>query len=137
MQLPLVVHPPKRTRIVVRLCTLSPVLSCLCSTVQKYSTSPCLLPLVLDVLVHTGSLYSLAIMIIVTILHHSLLDTSFNGIRHPISTQDAPVHQFRGIKYASVPARFRQSTLFASYSSVTDATKYGYVKSARICPIQF
>lgn len=62
------------------------------------------------------------------VLHHTQLDTSFTGVVHLISTPETPIHQFRGIKYASVPARFRQSTLFSSYSSLTDATKYGYVK---------
>lgn len=63
------------------------------------------------------------------ILHHSLLGTTFRGIDHPISTTDVPIHQFRGIKYASVPARFRQSKLVVSYPSVVDATRYG-----PICP---
>ncbi|KAJ8087377.1 hypothetical protein PM082_006207 [Marasmius tenuissimus] len=62
-------------------------------------------------------------------VHHIALDTIFHGIEHPISTPDLPIHQYRGIKYASVPARFRQSKLFASYPAVTDASKYG-----PICP---
>jgi hypothetical protein len=61
------------------------------------------------------------------ILHHSVLGTTFRGIDHPISTLDVPIHQFRGIKYANVPARFRQSKLVVSYPSVVDATRYGYV----------
>lgn len=63
------------------------------------------------------------------ILHHSVLGTTFKGIDHPISTPDVPIHQFRGIKYASVPARFRQSKLVVSYPSSVDATRHG-----PICP---
>ncbi|KAI0945574.1 hypothetical protein AcW1_001765 [Taiwanofungus camphoratus] len=48
---------------------------------------------------------------------------------HPISTPEAPVHQFRGIKYATIPARFRQSRLYTSYPPQTDATRFG-----PICP---
>lgn len=62
-------------------------------------------------------------------VHHVSLDTIFQGIEHPKSTPEYPIHQYRGIKYASVPARFRPSKLFASYPPVTDATKYG-----PICP---
>jgi carboxylesterase type B len=61
------------------------------------------------------------------ILHHSVLGTTFKGIDHPISTPDVPIHQFRGIKYASIPARFRQSKLVTSYPSSVDATRHGYV----------
>ncbi|KZT10231.1 carboxylesterase [Laetiporus sulphureus 93-53] len=60
---------------------------------------------------------------------HEALDTTFTGIVHPISTPDAPVHQFRGIKYANIPARFRQSRLHTSYPAQTDATHFG-----PICP---
>ncbi|KAF9260554.1 alpha/beta-hydrolase [Marasmius fiardii PR-910] len=62
-------------------------------------------------------------------VHHLVLDSIFQGIEHPISTSDLPVHQYRGIKYASIPARFKPSKIFASYPPVTDATKYG-----PICP---
>ncbi|KAF8639283.1 hypothetical protein AX16_010355 [Volvariella volvacea WC 439] len=62
-------------------------------------------------------------------VHHSVLDTTFCGIVHPLSTPDAPIHQYLGIKYASVPARFRQSTLLTKYPPVTDASKHG-----PICP---
>lgn len=60
-------------------------------------------------------------------LHHVVLDTTFCGINHPASTPDAPIHQYLGIKYASIPARFRQSKLFNSYPAITDASKHGYV----------
>ncbi|KAF8551769.1 alpha/beta-hydrolase [Imleria badia] len=63
------------------------------------------------------------------VLHHSSLNTVFHGVEHTISSPDAPIHQFRGIKYAIVPARFRQSMLYASYPPIVDATKFG-----PICP---
>ncbi|XP_006463977.1 hypothetical protein AGABI2DRAFT_194604 [Agaricus bisporus var. bisporus H97] len=62
-------------------------------------------------------------------LHHAVLDTTFVGVNHAVSTSDTLVHQYRGIKYASVPARFRQSKIFNSYPSLTDASKHG-----PICP---
>lgn len=58
-------------------------------------------------------------------LHHLALHTTFRGLQHPLSTPSAPIHQYRGIKYASIPARFRQSKLFHSYPPITDATTYG------------
>ncbi|KIP10837.1 hypothetical protein PHLGIDRAFT_65050 [Phlebiopsis gigantea 11061_1 CR5-6] len=58
---------------------------------------------------------------------HEKLHTTFSGVVHPISTQEATVHQYLGIKYASVPARFRQSKLHTVYPPVTDATRYGPV----------
>ncbi|KAL1941899.1 hypothetical protein VTO73DRAFT_6899 [Trametes versicolor] len=60
---------------------------------------------------------------------HEDLKTTFTGIVHPISTPDAPVHQYRGIKYASVPARFRQSKLCTHYPPQTDCSRFG-----PICP---
>ncbi|KAF9069511.1 Carboxylesterase [Rhodocollybia butyracea] len=62
-------------------------------------------------------------------LHHIVLDTVFRGVEHSISTTDTPIHQYLGIKFASVPARFRQSKVFSSYSPVVDASRYG-----PICP---
>ncbi|KAG7097639.1 hypothetical protein E1B28_004971 [Marasmius oreades] len=62
-------------------------------------------------------------------VYHIALDTIFHGVEHPVSTSDLPVHQYRGIKYASIPARFKPSKIFTSYPPVTDATKYG-----PICP---
>ena len=44
-------------------------------------------------------------------LYHGLLQTTFRGVEHDVSTPDAPIQQFRGIKFASIPARFRQSKL--------------------------
>ncbi|KAF9226361.1 alpha/beta-hydrolase [Gyrodon lividus] len=63
------------------------------------------------------------------ILHHPTLGTTFKGIEHAISTPQLPVHQFRGIKYAKIPARFRQSLLCTSYPPVLDTAKFG-----PICP---
>ncbi|KAI6007897.1 Alpha/Beta hydrolase protein [Pisolithus marmoratus] len=62
-------------------------------------------------------------------LRHVTLQTAFKGIEHPLSTSDVPIYQFRGIKYASVPARFRQSKLCTSYPPIVDSTRYG-----PICP---
>jgi len=61
------------------------------------------------------------------VVRHTTLKTTFTGLQHVLSTAETPIHQYRGIKYASVPARFRQSRLFTSYRSSTDATRYGYV----------
>ncbi|KAJ7598572.1 Alpha/Beta hydrolase protein [Mycena floridula] len=61
--------------------------------------------------------------------HHSSLETTFHGVIHGISSPEVPILQYRGIKYAYIPARFCQSKLFTSYPVETDATKYG-----PICP---
>lgn len=61
-----------------------------------------------------------------TQLYHSVLRTTFCGIEHPNSTPESHIHQFLGIKYASIPARFRQSQLVTSYPPVTDASELGY-----------
>ncbi|KAF8136913.1 Alpha/Beta hydrolase protein [Boletus edulis] len=63
------------------------------------------------------------------VLHHPSLNTSFHGVEPTVSSPDLSIHQFRGIKYAIVPARFRQSVLCSSYPPVVDATKFG-----PICP---
>ncbi|KAH9917293.1 carboxylesterase [Fomitopsis serialis] len=60
---------------------------------------------------------------------HEDLATTFTGVVHPVSTAEAPVHQYRGIQYASIPARFRQSRLNTIYPLLTDASHYG-----PICP---
>ncbi|KAG5341401.1 Lipase 1 [Termitomyces sp. T112] len=62
-------------------------------------------------------------------VYHALLKTTFRGVDHPLSTSDAPIHQYLGIKYASVPARFRQSKLWKTYPPVVDASHHG-----PICP---
>ncbi|KAI0070994.1 carboxylesterase [Panus rudis PR-1116 ss-1] len=63
------------------------------------------------------------------VVSHESLHTTFTGVVHPLSTPDAQVHQYRGIKYASIPARFRQSKLCTSYPALTDASRFG-----PICP---
>lgn len=64
-------------------------------------------------------------------LVHLGLKTTFCGTLHRQSTLDAKIHQYLGIQYASIPARFRQSKPFAvgSYPPLTDASKHG-----PICP---
>lgn len=61
------------------------------------------------------------------VFYHPALHTTFKGLAHNLSTPDYPIAQFLGIKYAEVPARFRQSRLFATYPSSVDATRHGYV----------
>ena len=58
-------------------------------------------------------------------LHHAVLDTTFCGINHLASTPHTSIHQYLGIKYASIPARFRQSKLFNTYPAITLASKNG------------
>jgi len=58
-------------------------------------------------------------------LHHAVLDTTFCGINHLASTPHASIHQYLGVKYASIPARFRQSKLFNTYPAITLASKHG------------
>jgi carboxylesterase type B len=62
-------------------------------------------------------------------LFHTSLQTTFYGVNHPLSTEATPIHQYLGVKYASVPARFRQSRLLKTYPSVVDASTPG-----PICP---
>ncbi|PMD40957.1 alpha/beta-hydrolase [Hyaloscypha variabilis F] len=60
------------------------------------------------------------------IIDHPKLSTSFRGIRHSISSPEQQVWQFRGIKYANVPARFSQSTLNETFPTpIYDAITYG------------
>ncbi|KAI0252944.1 alpha/beta-hydrolase [Lactifluus subvellereus] len=63
------------------------------------------------------------------VVRHTTLKTTFTGLQHVLSTAEIPLHQYRGVKYATIPARFRRSKLFTSYRSSTDATRYG-----PICP---
>jgi hypothetical protein len=58
-------------------------------------------------------------------LYHPKLNTTFRGTLHPNSAEGAPVVQYRGIKFASIPERWRQSRLFEDYPATYDATKYG------------
>ncbi|GJJ10658.1 hypothetical protein Clacol_004885 [Clathrus columnatus] len=59
------------------------------------------------------------------------LNTTFVGIKHNVYSPEFPIHQFRGIKYATVPGRFRRSQLCTVYPRVTDAKLNG-----PICPQQ-
>ncbi|KAJ6469493.1 Alpha/Beta hydrolase protein [Mycena sanguinolenta] len=59
------------------------------------------------------------------VLHHSGLKTTLCGVYHQASGPELPIHQYRGIKYASIPARFRQSVLLTTLPPKTDATRYG------------
>ncbi len=58
-------------------------------------------------------------------VYSKALSTTFHGVQHYLSSSEHVIHQFRGIKYASIPARFRRSQLHLSYPSHTDATRYG------------
>ncbi|KLO16112.1 alpha/beta-hydrolase [Schizopora paradoxa] len=60
---------------------------------------------------------------------HPTLHTKFVGVQHPASVRNATVHQYRGIKYATVPKRFRRSVLLQEYPEKTLATRHG-----AICP---
>ncbi|PIL27775.1 hypothetical protein GSI_10928 [Ganoderma sinense ZZ0214-1] len=60
---------------------------------------------------------------------HDDLKTTFTGVVHEVSTPDAPVHQYLGIKYATIPARFRQSKVLTRYPPLTDCSRHG-----PICP---
>ncbi|KAJ5674413.1 Carboxylesterase type B [Penicillium maclennaniae] len=56
-------------------------------------------------------------------VHHATLNATFRGIQ---PDGQVPVHQFLGIKYASVPARFEKSEPVNDLAgAVVDATKYG------------
>ena len=63
-------------------------------------------------------------------IQHSGLATIFTGIHHRISSSENAVWQFRGVKFADIPGRFRQSTLYESFETQTKATRYGYVPPA-------
>jgi hypothetical protein len=58
-------------------------------------------------------------------INHTALSTMFKGLRHPISSSEAEVWQFRGIKYGNLPSRFKQSILNETFPDVSDATTYG------------
>lgn len=58
------------------------------------------------------------------IVHHAALNATFKGILR--NSQSTPVHQFLGIKYANVPARFEKAEPVTGFEgTVVDATKYG------------
>lgn len=57
-------------------------------------------------------------------VHHATLNATFKGIQRD---DQVPVHQFLGIKYANVPARFERPVPVNNFAgAVVDATKYGY-----------
>jgi hypothetical protein len=59
-------------------------------------------------------------------LRHEGLRTTFSGVEHAVSTPAVPITQFRGIRYATIPGRFRTARLVSEYEEVVDATRYGY-----------
>jgi carboxylesterase type B len=61
----------------------------------------------------------------VVTLHHRSLHTTFKGVRHKASTPDIEIQQYRGVKYANIPVRFRRSVILDEYPPVTDATRHG------------
>lgn len=59
-------------------------------------------------------------------VQHQRLQALFIGVRRDFD--DVLVDQFRGIKYAKIPARFERAQPVQSFHrAVVDATKYGYV----------
>ncbi|OJK04346.1 hypothetical protein ASPACDRAFT_20809 [Aspergillus aculeatus ATCC 16872] len=57
-------------------------------------------------------------------IHHASLQATFNGIEREID--GLPIHEFRGIKYADIPARFEQAQPLESFDgAAVDATRYG------------
>jgi carboxylesterase type B len=66
-------------------------------------------------------------------LHHEGLKTTFSGVEHALSTPAASITQFRGVRYAIIPGRFRTARLVSEYEEVVDATCYGYV----LIPVYF
>jgi carboxylesterase type B len=59
------------------------------------------------------------------LLRHDVLGTTFAGVEHALSTPAAPVAQFRGVRYATIPARFRAAQLLTEYPDSVDASCYG------------
>ncbi|RDW85327.1 hypothetical protein BP6252_02917 [Coleophoma cylindrospora] len=60
----------------------------------------------------------------VTLLHRQL-STTFKGVKHPFSSSDLPIAQFRGIKYGAISARFKQASLVDRYPEHYNATAHG------------
>jgi carboxylesterase type B len=61
------------------------------------------------------------------VLRHGGLNTTFNGVEHPLSTSATPIAQFRGIPYATISTRFRLPALVSTYPDVVDASRHGCV----------
>jgi carboxylesterase type B len=61
-------------------------------------------------------------------VHHHILNAVFKGVERKIG--ETAIHQFRGIKYANVPARFDRSEPVDDLNgAVVDATQYGSVSA--------
>jgi hypothetical protein len=61
-------------------------------------------------------------------VQHQGLQAFFTGVRRDFD--GVIVDQFRGIKYAQIPARFQRAQPVETFNGgVVDATKYGYVLS--------
>jgi carboxylesterase type B len=57
-------------------------------------------------------------------VHHAALNATFKGILR--EEQGKKIHQFLGIKYANVPARFEKAEPVGGFEgAIVDATKYG------------
>lgn len=57
---------------------------------------------------------------------HQTLNAEFKGTARKIGETD--IHQFRGIKYANIPARFERAEPVDNFNGASvDATQYGYV----------
>lgn len=58
-------------------------------------------------------------------IQHVSLNAIFKGIQR--DDQNVPVHQFLGIRYASIPARFEKAEPMRGFDgAIVDASKYGY-----------
>ncbi|KAJ5894813.1 hypothetical protein N7495_006504 [Penicillium taxi] len=56
-------------------------------------------------------------------VHHKALDATFNGV---VRDEGVAVHQYLGIKYASIPARFEKAKPVNSFGgTIVNASKYG------------
>ena len=59
-------------------------------------------------------------------IHHAGLNATFKGVQR--NEEGVPVHQYLGIKYAKVPARFERAEPVDSFAGAEiDATEYGLV----------
>lgn len=59
-------------------------------------------------------------------ISHHTLNAEFKGTARKVG--ETAIHQFRGIKYASVPARFERAEPVNNFNGASvDATQYGYV----------
>jgi carboxylesterase type B len=57
-------------------------------------------------------------------IQHPGLNATFKGVER--KDQSESVHQFLGIKYASIPARFEKAKPVSGFDgAVVDVTKYG------------